>query len=53
MNPAKQKRNDRIVELKDKGLTFQEISEIFKITRQTAHEIYTREKERQDINNKI
>jgi len=47
MNPAKQKRNERLVELKDKGLTYQELADIFKISRQTAHEIYIREKEEQ------
>lgn len=47
MTPRKDKRNQEIVELKDKmNLSFSQIGEQYKISRQAAHAIYRREKNR-------
>ncbi len=48
MTPAKEERNKQILRLKDKkAWSFSEIGKEFKISKQTAHEIYHREKNRQ------
>lgn len=39
-------RNREVVRLVNSGYTFSKIAEVFKITRQTAHEIYHREKKK-------
>lgn len=46
----KTKRNKNILELKDKkDWSFSQIGEEFNISKQTAHEIYHREKARQEL----
>lgn len=50
MFEAKTKRNQRIIELRDKkGLSFETIAKHYGITKQTAHEIYHRDKKRQEL----
>lgn len=50
MNKPKQTRNETIVKLKDKkNWSFSAIAKEYNITKQTAHEIYHREKLRQDL----
>lgn len=47
MSKPKSIRNQNIVKLKDKGMTLTEIAEQYNITKQTAHEIYHREKSKE------
>lgn len=50
MNKPKQVRNETIVKLKDKkNWTFEAIGKEYNIKRQTVHEIYHREKARQEL----
>lgn len=50
MRPLKTNRNKEIVKLKDKQKwSFTQIGKEYNITKQTAHEIYHREKIRQVI----
>lgn len=41
-NIAKTKRNEKVIELKNKGLSFAEIGKALSITRQRAHQIWKR-----------
>ena len=48
MTKAKDKRNKDIMDLKDKkNWSFSEIGKEYNISKQTAHEIYHREKQKQ------
>lgn len=50
MNKPKQTRNQTIVKLKDKkNWSFTAIGKEYNIKKQTAHEIYHREKARQEL----
>ena len=41
-DPQKTTRNQKIMDLRDEGYSFQEIANAFKITRQRAHQVVTR-----------
>lgn len=45
MSHTKKDRNKRIVKLRDGGLSFAEIGILTGVSRQTAHEIYQRERQ--------
>lgn len=48
--PAKKERNEKAVKYRDeKGLSFSEIGRILEIGKQTAYDIYKREKSRKGI----
>ncbi len=49
MRPPKNRRNKRLVELKDKGLSYRELGRLFDVSAKTAHRIYQRHNTYRDI----